>query len=114
MERYATAFYKPLVSDWSNFGQWTENGSLTATQRANKLWKKIVAEYEPPRQDPAIREELQAYVERRIAEGEVALDALLTEGGELPVEQVDEIVELVTRETLFELLRWTRGSFHFT
>ena len=69
MERYATAFYKPLVSDWSNFGQWTENGSLTATQRANKLWKQIVAEFEPPRQDPAIREELKAYVERRIAEG---------------------------------------------
>ena len=69
MERYATAFYKPLVSDWSNFGQWTENGSLTATQRANKLWKKIVAEFEPPKQDPAIREELKAYVERRIAEG---------------------------------------------
>ena len=69
MERYATAFYKPLVSDWSNFGQWTENGSLTATQRANRLWKKIVAEFEPPKQDPAIREELQAYVERRIAEG---------------------------------------------
>ena len=69
MERYATAFYKPLVSDWSNFGQWTENGSLTATQRANKLWKKIVAEFEPPKQDPAIREDLKAYVERRIAEG---------------------------------------------
>jgi trimethylamine--corrinoid protein Co-methyltransferase len=69
MERYATAFYKPLVSDWSNFGQWTENGSLTATQRANRLWKKIVAEFEPPKQDPAIREELKAYVERRISEG---------------------------------------------
>ena len=57
------------MSDWSNFGQWTDNGSLTATQRANKLWKKIVAEFEPPKQDPAIREELKAYVERRIAEG---------------------------------------------
>jgi trimethylamine--corrinoid protein Co-methyltransferase len=69
MERYATAFYKPLVSDWSNFGQWTEHGALTATQRANRLWKQIVAEFEPPAQDPAIREELKAYVERRIAEG---------------------------------------------
>jgi len=53
-------------------------------------------------------------LERRIAEEEVALDALLTERGELPAEQVDEIIDLVTRETLFELLRWTRGSFHFT
>lgn len=69
MERYATAFYTPLVSDWSNFGQWTANGSLTATQRAGKLWKQIVAEFEPPRQDPAIAEELMAYVEKRIAAG---------------------------------------------
>jgi hypothetical protein len=53
-------------------------------------------------------------LERRIAEGGARLDALLTEGGELAAAQVDEIVELVTRDTLFELLRWTRGSFHFT
>jgi hypothetical protein len=53
-------------------------------------------------------------LERRIAEGEVTLDALLTESGELSPARLDEIVELVTRETLFELLRWTRGSFHFT
>jgi hypothetical protein len=53
-------------------------------------------------------------LERRIAEGGVQLDALLTETAELPAGQVDEIIELVTRDTLFELLRWTRGSFHFT
>jgi hypothetical protein len=53
-------------------------------------------------------------LESRIAEGDTQLDSLLTERGELSTEQVDEIVELVTRETLFELLRWTRGSFHFT
>ena len=53
-------------------------------------------------------------LERRIAEGGVQLAALLTESGELSAGQVDEIVELVTRDTLFELLCWTRGSFHFT
>jgi hypothetical protein len=53
-------------------------------------------------------------LERRIAEGGEQLDALLTESGELSAAQLDEIVELVTRDTLFELLRWTRGSFHFT
>jgi hypothetical protein len=53
-------------------------------------------------------------IERRIAEGGVQLDALLVESGELTHGQIDEIVELVTRDTLFELLRWTRGSFHFT
>jgi hypothetical protein len=53
-------------------------------------------------------------LESRIAEDDVRLDALLSESGELTADQIDEIVDLVTRETLFELLRWTRGSFHFT
>ena len=69
MERYSTAFYKPLVSDWSNFGQWTENGSLTATQRANTIWKKLVADFEPPIMDAGVRAELDDYIERRIAAG---------------------------------------------
>jgi trimethylamine--corrinoid protein Co-methyltransferase len=69
MERYATAFYTPLVSDWSNFGQWTEGGSLTATQRANRIWKQVLADYTPPAQDPAVAEALEDYVQRRIAEG---------------------------------------------
>jgi hypothetical protein len=53
-------------------------------------------------------------LERQIAERGAQLGALLREGGELSAAQVGEIAELVTRETLFELLRWTRGSFHFT
>ncbi|MCP4489457.1 MAG: hypothetical protein GY820_19410 [Gammaproteobacteria bacterium] len=38
-ECYQSAFYRPLVSGCSNFGQWTENGAVTATQRANGIWK---------------------------------------------------------------------------
>jgi len=53
-------------------------------------------------------------LERQIAEHGAELEALLREGGELRGDQLDEIISLVTRETLFELLRWTRGSFHFT
>ena len=69
MERYSTAFYTPLVSDWSNFGNWTEGGSLTATQRANKIWKRIVAEFEPPAMDPAIADALEDFLARRTEEG---------------------------------------------
>jgi trimethylamine--corrinoid protein Co-methyltransferase len=69
LERYRTAFYEPLVSDWSNFGQWVESGSLDATQRANAVWKKALAEYEQPPLDDAIREELEEFVARRTAEG---------------------------------------------
>jgi hypothetical protein len=53
-------------------------------------------------------------LERQIAERGASLDGLLREGGEIPRARLEEIATLVTRETLFELLRWTRGSFHFT
>jgi trimethylamine--corrinoid protein Co-methyltransferase len=69
MERYQTAFYEPLVSDWSNFGQWTDNGALTATQRANGIWKKILVEFEAPPMDSAMADELEGFVARRTAEG---------------------------------------------
>ncbi|WP_421906811.1 trimethylamine methyltransferase family protein [Mameliella sp.] len=48
MERYATAFYEPLVADWSNFGTWTERGSLDANDRALALWQKILADHKAP------------------------------------------------------------------
>ena len=69
MERYRTAFYAPLVSDWQNFGQWTEAGSKTATERAHALWQQTLASYVAPARDPAIVEALDAYVARRKAEG---------------------------------------------
>jgi len=69
IERYQTAFYEPLVSDWSNFGQWTDNGSLTATQRANGIWKQVLQEFEAPSLEQARNDELQAFIERRSAEG---------------------------------------------
>jgi len=68
-ERYKTAFYEPLVSDWSNFGQWTDNGSLTATQRANGIWKQVLQDFEAPLLEQARSEELRAFIERRSAEG---------------------------------------------
>ena len=69
MQRYQTAFYEPLVSDWSNFGQWTDNGALTATQRANGIWKQILNDFEAPSMDPARVDALNEFVERRSAEG---------------------------------------------
>ena len=32
-ERYKTAFYDPLLSDWRNFETWSEAGSVNATDR---------------------------------------------------------------------------------
>ncbi len=65
LARYHTAFYAPMLSDWRNFEQWQEAGAATATQRANGIWKSILDEFEPPPLDPAIDEELKAYMARR-------------------------------------------------
>jgi trimethylamine--corrinoid protein Co-methyltransferase len=69
LERYETAFYTPLISDWRNYETWEESGAETATQRAHKVYKQVLAEYTPPPLDPAINEELEAYVARRKEEG---------------------------------------------
>ncbi|PHQ72245.1 MAG: methyltransferase, partial [Sneathiella sp.] len=72
--RYETAFYSPILSDWRNFESWTEAGSPDALTRANKIYKTIIAEYEPPALDPAIKDELNEFVDKRIAEGGVKTD----------------------------------------
>jgi len=68
LARYESAFYRPLLSDWSNFENWTEAGARNATERATTLWKKLLAEYAPPPLDPAVREAVGDYVRRRSAE----------------------------------------------
>jgi len=69
MARYRDAFYEPLVSDWSNFGQWTEAGARDATTRAYDIWQATLESYEAPPLDPGLREAMDAFVARRRAEG---------------------------------------------
>ena len=69
LARYATAFYQPMISDWRNFQQWQASGSPQAAQKANALWKKALEEYVEPAIDPAIAEEIDAFVARRSEEG---------------------------------------------
>jgi trimethylamine--corrinoid protein Co-methyltransferase len=76
MERYDSAFYSPVVSDWTNFENWKEAGGLDAAQRANAIWKQAINDYEQPPLDPAVLEELEEYVERRKREL-IGADAVL-------------------------------------
>jgi trimethylamine--corrinoid protein Co-methyltransferase len=69
LERYETAFYPPILSDWRNFESWREAGALDTAQRANRLYKAVLEEFEPPPLDPAVAEELESFVERRRREG---------------------------------------------
>ena len=72
MARFETAFYEPLVSDWDNFENWSERGAMTAEQRANGIWKRLLEEYQQPPLDAAIAEELDAFIARRRREIEAA------------------------------------------
>ncbi len=65
MERYKNAFYEPFLSDWKNYENWVIAGAKDATMRATEIWPKILAEFEPPPSDPAIVEQLQAYIAKR-------------------------------------------------
>ena len=65
LERFETAFYAPMLSDWRNFETWQADGSHTATERANGIWKRLLAEAVPPALDPPVAAELDAFVDRR-------------------------------------------------
>jgi trimethylamine--corrinoid protein Co-methyltransferase len=69
MDRYETAFYTPLLSNWDNHPQWLERGALQSRERANTVWKQILADYTQPAIDPGTDEALQAFMARRRAEG---------------------------------------------
>ena len=72
MERYQTAFYRPLVADLTNHGQWVENGAPSADQRATAVWQQTLAEFTPPVACQGIRERLSGFVANHSAAGGVA------------------------------------------
>jgi trimethylamine---corrinoid protein Co-methyltransferase len=65
LERYETAFYRPMLSDWRNFETWQADGSKTATERANGIWKQLLVEYVPPPLESGVAEAIDAFVARR-------------------------------------------------
>jgi trimethylamine--corrinoid protein Co-methyltransferase len=69
MQRYRDAFYTPIVSDWRNYGAWSDDGAKTATERATSVWRGTLAAFQPPALDPAANEALTDFVARRRSEG---------------------------------------------
>ena len=74
LERFETAFYPPVVFSRANYEQWAEEGSPRVDQRATGVWKKVLADFEPPSIDAGVRASMDDFVERRTAEGGAAPD----------------------------------------
>ena len=73
-DRYSTAFYAPFASDWRNFEAWQIDGAVWTAERSHRIAKAILAEFEAPPMDDAVREELRAFVARRKEEGGAPTD----------------------------------------
>ncbi|MCB5409858.1 trimethylamine methyltransferase family protein [Pseudogemmobacter faecipullorum] len=72
--RYQEAFYQPIASDWRNYEAWAADGGIWTSERANRIAKQILAEFEPPEIDHNAREELNRFVARRKQEGGAPTD----------------------------------------
>ncbi len=62
MANYETAFWDSDLADNEPFEKWEAAGSTDAATRANKLWKKRLAEFEAPALDAGIRQGLEEFV----------------------------------------------------
>jgi trimethylamine---corrinoid protein Co-methyltransferase len=65
LERYETAFYTPLLSNWDNHDTWLERGAPEAYGRAGAICTQLLGAYEQPELDPARDEALRDYMARR-------------------------------------------------
>ena len=65
LARHRTEFYQSALSQRQNYESWLKAGAPDTMQRANIVWKEMLARYEAPLLDPAIKEALQDYVARR-------------------------------------------------
>ncbi|HSL77523.1 MAG TPA: trimethylamine methyltransferase family protein, partial [Candidatus Limnocylindrales bacterium] len=67
LANFETAFYRSEVADNNSIEPWSEDGGLDAAQRANAIWRRMLAEYEEPPLDQATDEALLEFMIRRKA-----------------------------------------------
>ena len=67
-ENFMSAFYRSNIADNNSFEQWESDGSMDAVMRANKIWKKMLNDYEAPPLDPGIDQGLVEFIARRKGE----------------------------------------------
>ncbi len=64
---FKTAFYRSNIADNNSYEQWIEDGKLDAEQRAEKVYKEMLASYKPPELDPDIDARLVKYMDDKKA-----------------------------------------------
>jgi len=64
---FETAFYQSTIADYTSYEQWSLEGALTAEQRANRVWKKMLADYQDPGIEPSADEAMRDYIAARRA-----------------------------------------------
>ncbi len=67
LRNYETAFFDFELSDNSSFEQWSEDGAHDIVWRAHRKCRALLAAYQPPPLDAAVREGLEAFIAQRKA-----------------------------------------------
>lgn len=62
-ENFRDEFYQPGLSDRNNPQRWEREGKLTAEQRANAIWKKMLTEYVEPVLPSDIERDMRRYID---------------------------------------------------
>jgi trimethylamine--corrinoid protein Co-methyltransferase len=68
LANFQTAFSMPEMMNSDNYEQWLADGSQSAEERAAARFRQMLEEYEEPKLEDHVREELDDYVARRDAE----------------------------------------------
>jgi trimethylamine--corrinoid protein Co-methyltransferase len=65
LKRFKDAFFAPEILDYLSHEQWLAKGAKAMDVRCREKAKSLLQDYEQPKLDPAVREELDAFVEMR-------------------------------------------------
>ncbi len=91
-----------------------------AFDRGAVVWGEAVGPYEHAAlgdllvRSGLVTPERMLQLERGVQDGEGDLLTLIARSAALGAAQLQEAVDLLTQNTMFTLLRWTQGSFHFS
>lgn len=65
MQRFQDAFYRAELFDYNDVDTWVEEGSTSASQRASQVVAQRLADYQAPKIDESLDEQLQSFIAKR-------------------------------------------------